>query len=85
MHSFAEFLALGRAAPSAPVPPGPDDLCTIMYTSGTTGDPKGVLLSHAALVATVASQLRFLESCGGELGAGDVYLSFLPLAHIFDR
>lgn len=40
VYSFEEFLALGEANPAAPVPPKPEDLCTIMYTSGTTGDPK---------------------------------------------
>jgi len=40
VYSFDDFLALGRANPAEPVPPKPDDLCTIMYTSGTTGDPK---------------------------------------------
>lgn len=39
-YSWEQFLALGRGAPAPPVPPNPEDLCTIMYTSGTTGDPK---------------------------------------------
>jgi long-subunit acyl-CoA synthetase (AMP-forming) len=39
-YTWQAFLDLGRKAPSAPHPPKPDDLCTIMYTSGTTGDPK---------------------------------------------
>lgn len=38
--SFAELQAMGEAQPRDAVPPRPDDLCTIMYTSGTTGDPK---------------------------------------------
>ena len=39
-YSWEKFLELGRASPAAAVPPKPEDLCTIMYTSGTTGDPK---------------------------------------------
>ena len=40
MHSWEAFLDLGRGAPAEACPPRPADLCTIMYTSGTTGDPK---------------------------------------------
>jgi hypothetical protein len=40
VHSWEEFLELGRGAPAEACPPKPADLCTIMYTSGTTGDPK---------------------------------------------
>lgn len=50
------------------------------------GDPKGVLLKHSAVVATVASLVAFLEDVADEhIGVGDVTLSYLPLAHIFDR
>lgn len=40
VYSFDEFLALGRSKPVDAIPPAAKDLCTIMYTSGTTGDPK---------------------------------------------
>ena len=58
----------------------PDDLLTILYTSGTTGRPKGVMLTHANLVSNVRSALHVLE-----ITRDDVSLSALPLSHIFER
>jgi long-chain acyl-CoA synthetase len=49
--SLKELKALGRQYPRPPVPPKAEDICCIMYTSGSTGNPKGVILKHANLVA----------------------------------
>jgi long-chain acyl-CoA synthetase len=59
---------------------GPDDLATIMYTSGTTGNPKGVMLTHGNLLSNVWA---VLERSGQR--AGDVVLSWLPYTHIYAR
>lgn len=61
-------------------PPSPGDFATICYTSGTTGVPKGAVLSHANLVADAAGSFRILRA-----GPGDVHVSYLPLAHIYER
>ena len=58
----------------------PDSLATIVYTSGTTGNPKGVMLSHNNILWNAASA----ASCEPFLTT-DSYLSFLPLSHMFER
>lgn len=57
-----------------------DDLATLLYTSGTTGNPKGVMLSHHNLVSNFIA-VRDLPP----VNPGDVVLSFLPLNHIYER
>jgi long-chain acyl-CoA synthetase len=58
------------------------DLATIVYTSGTTGDPKGCLLTHRNLIWTARQTVHRLD---GVLLPGDTTLLFLPLAHVFTR
>lgn len=49
--SIQEVINLGQQHPIEPRTPEPEDLCCIMYTSGSTGNPKGVMLSHKNIVA----------------------------------
>jgi long-chain acyl-CoA synthetase len=58
----------------------PDDLATLVYTSGTTGRPKGVMLSHRNILSVAEGVLRRIPAL-----PSDVFLSFLPLAHSFER
>jgi len=62
-----------------------DDVATIAYTSGTTGMPKGVVLTHHNIMANVAS-IRWLADQGKMFKAtpNDVHISYLPLAHVFE-
>src|SRR5438132_7407639 len=59
---------------------GPDDLATIMYTSGTTGNPKGVMLTHGNLVSNAMAALEVQPH-----GPDDVVLNWLPFSHIYAR
>ena len=58
----------------------PDDVCTIVYTSGTTGEPKGAELAHRNLVDISRAILQVFP-----LGPDDSTLSFLPYSHVFER
>lgn len=58
----------------------PDDLASIVYTSGTTGEPKGAMLTHANLLTNA---LAAASAIG--IDSTDLELSFLPLSHVFER
>lgn len=85
VYSWNEFLQMGKEYLSEPLPPRPLDICTIMYTSGTTGNPKGVILTHENVAAFVHGVDLYMALFEDKMTVDDVYLSFLPLAHILDR
>jgi long-chain acyl-CoA synthetase len=86
--SWHDFLAKGReslprqAAELArrEAALGPDDLATLMYTSGTTGDPKGVMLTHGNVLSNVRACLALQP-----VQPDEVRLCWLPLSHIYAR
>lgn len=85
IYSWEEFLQLGDDKKFDLPLTKKNDICTIMYTSGTTGDPKGVMISNESIVTLIAGVKRLLQSVNEELNEKDVFISYLPLAHIFDR
>ncbi|KAF2585280.1 hypothetical protein F2Q70_00034981 [Brassica cretica] len=85
IYAWDEFLKLGEGKQFDLPIKKKSDICTIMYTSGTTGDPKGVMISNESIVTLIAGVIRLLKSANEALTVKDVYLSYLPLAHIFDR
>jgi long-chain acyl-CoA synthetase len=78
--SYSKLISQGRSSLQPFCPPKPEDVATICYTSGTTGTPKGVVLTHGNLIASAAGFCRAIK-----FNSSDVYLSYLPLAHIYER
>ncbi|NXX92670.1 ACSL5 ligase, partial [Centropus bengalensis] len=82
--ALQEVEELGRNNIRDPVPPEPEDLCIVCFTSGTTGNPKGAMLTHQNVVANAAAFLRSTENTV-ECTSSDITMSYLPLAHMFER
>ncbi|KAF5703667.1 long-chain acyl synthetase [Fusarium mundagurra] len=79
--TLEELRQLGEDNPVEPNPAKPSDLYCIMYTSGSTGLPKGACITHEALVAGVTSLYTCVEECVSDK---ECILAYLPLAHIFE-
>uniref|UniRef100_A0A7N6BGX5 Long-chain-fatty-acid--CoA ligase n=1 Tax=Anabas testudineus TaxID=64144 RepID=A0A7N6BGX5_ANATE len=60
------------------MPPQPQDLAVVCFTSGTTGKPKGAMITHGNIASNTSSVIKILE-------VYDVSISYLPLAHMFER
>ncbi|CAI7839050.1 unnamed protein product [Closterium sp. NIES-53] len=78
--AFADVEKSGVESPVTPELPQPSDLAVIMYTSGSTGLPKGVMLSHGNLVAVFAAIMAQVP----DANFNDVYIAYLPLSHVLE-
>ncbi len=83
-YNFDEILVIGKqicdSTGFTPFEANPDDLFSIIYTSGNTGTPKGVMLSHKNIVSQLHDINKLID-----LPKNEIALSLLPLAHIFER
>ena len=82
IYTFDEIVEKGKNEGNNIIldPAKPETICTICYTSGTTGFPKGAMVTHAALESTI----NCMDHTGFEYFENDIYLSFLPYAHIME-
>ncbi|KAI8886477.1 acetyl-CoA synthetase-like protein [Backusella circina FSU 941] len=79
--SYEELQVIGKEHAVEPVKPKSEELCCIMYTSGSTGNPKGVMLTHGNVVAAVSGCCTMLQHL---IEPNDSMMAYLPLAHVLE-
>jgi long-chain acyl-CoA synthetase len=92
VHTFASILERGRSEPLGAEryemlwkAVQPEDVASFVYTSGTTGDPKGAMLTHGNFVWDVDAALKHFAAGGEPVRGDDTLLSFLPMSHAYER
>ncbi|XP_041442113.1 long-chain-fatty-acid--CoA ligase 6 isoform X1 [Xenopus laevis] len=84
IQTMQQLEEIGKRNLRPPLPPTPEDLSIVCFTSGTTGNPKGAMLTHGNVVADFSGFLKVTEKVIFPT-QDDVLISFLPLAHMFER
>ncbi|TKR76173.1 hypothetical protein L596_017355 [Steinernema carpocapsae] len=86
VSSWEDTLQYGKEHPAEPTFAEPQDTYMFCYTSGTTGTPKGAVLSHQNIIAALSGFYKQLECFGpGRFHEADVMMSYLPLSHVFEQ
>ena len=80
IRSFDDFVNSGNTTAFPPCPPKPDTCAVVMYTSGSTAKPKGVIITHRQIIGAIGAGEIALKISRGK----EVYLAYLPLAHIME-
>jgi len=83
-HKISDIISLGVSSSIPSSPPDPTDTAIIMYTSGSTGVPKGVVLTHSNLVQALFSIIPTAGDAVKTVQPRDRYIAILPLAHVLE-
>lgn len=82
---FRELEEIGKNHRHQEKPPKPEDLAVVCYTSGTTGNAKGAMITHKNAIAMLSGLVYLVQECGILISSEDVHISYLPLAHMYER
>lgn len=83
LYKYDDIERMGAQKNYPELPPQASDLCTVCYTSGTTGNPKGVMLTHQNVMSAMCAVL--MQMGDHRISSKDTMISFLPLAHMLER
>lgn len=81
VYKYPQVIEAGKNKQHSFKPADPETIATFCYTSGTTGVPKGAMISHRGILADVSA----LKTTDAEIKETDIHLSYLPLAHVMER